>query len=271
MIRKIAACLFLPTLAAAAACSITDRAPDERDQERAVESGSAAPAASTASPGGPGAPSSPSAGEAQDGRAADGNAARAQRDLRRAVLFLGTSLTAGYGLGAELAYPARLQELIDSAGLPFRVVNAGLSGETSAGGLRRLDWSLQDTLDVLVLELGANDGLRGLRVPELQANLDSILTRTQRSYPDAALVVLGMEAPPNLGSSYTSAFRQVFRDVARKHDAELVPFLLDGVAAQRELNVDDGLHPNAEGHRRIARTVWETLGPLLERRASGQE
>jgi acyl-CoA thioesterase-1 len=185
---------------------------------------------------------------------------------RGVVLFLGTSLTAGYGTGEDLAFPALVQTMIDSAALPFRVVNAGISGETSAGGLRRLDWSLQEPIDVLVLELGANDGLRALDVNEMRANLDSILTRTRRTYPDAALVLLGMEAPPNLGATYTNAFRDVFRDLAHKHDAALVPFLLDGVAARPALNLDDGIHPNADGHRAVARTVWQTLGPVLLKR-----
>ena len=186
------------------------------------------------------------------------------------VLFLGTSLTAGYGVGEDLAYPALVQEKIDSAGLPFRVVNAGLSGETSAGGLRRLDWSLQQPIEVLVLELGANDGLRGLAVDAMRANLDSILTRTSRRYPDAGLVVLGMEAPPNLGPSYTREFREVYRDVAERHDAALVPFLLDSVAARPEMNLEDRIHPNPAGHRILARTVWRTLEAVLERHASAR-
>jgi acyl-CoA thioesterase-1 len=188
------------------------------------------------------------------------------RDERGTILFLGTSLTAGYGLGPELAFPALLQAKIDSAGLPFRVINAGLSGETSAGGLRRLDWQLQQPIEVLVLELGANDGLRGLDAAAMRANLDSILTRTRRTYPGAALVVAGMEAPPNLGPRYTAAFREAYVAVARKHDATLVPFLLEGVARVPSLNLSDGIHPNAEGHRRVANALWRTLRPVLEKR-----
>jgi acyl-CoA thioesterase-1 len=191
----------------------------------------------------------------------DGNGAAVQRGV---VLFLGTSLTAGYGLGEEFAYPALIQQKIDSAGLPFRVENAGVSGETSAGGLARLDWHLQQRVDVLVLELGANDGLRGLPVDALRANLDSILTRTRRKYPDVELVILGMEAPRNLGGGYTTAFRSVYRELAQKHDAALVPFLLEGVALQSHLNIADGIHPNAAGHRRVAETVWGVLGGVLE-------
>ncbi|HSJ07198.1 MAG TPA: arylesterase [Longimicrobiales bacterium] len=182
------------------------------------------------------------------------------------IVVVGTSLTAGYGIAAELAYPAVLQATIDSAGLPFEVVNAGISGETSAGGLRRIDWSLQQPVDVLILELGANDGLRALDPDAMRSNLDAILTRTKDRYPDADLLILGMEAPPNLGQVYTTRFRQVFREMARKHDAALVPFLLEGVAGNPALNLDDGIHPSPEGHRIIARTVWAELGPILESR-----
>lgn len=185
------------------------------------------------------------------------------------VLFVGTSLTAGYGLGEEFAYPALIQAKIDSAGLPFHVVNAGVSGETSAGGLRRLDWMLQQPVDVLVVELGANDGLRGLPVQALRDNLDTLLRRTRERYPNAALVLLGMEAPPNLGPDYRSAFRGVYRDLARQYDAALVPFLLDDVAARPWLNLDDGIHPNRDGQRIVARNVWAVLGAVLKERAKG--
>ena len=189
-------------------------------------------------------------------------------DERGVVLFLGTSLTAGYGIGADVAYPEIIQQKIDSAGLPFRVVNGGISGETSAGGLARLDWMLQQPIDVLFLELGANDGLRGYDIDELRANLDAIIRHTREVYPDAAIVLAGMEAPPNMGEGYTRRFRDTFRQLARTHDLPLVPFLLEGVAAETDLNIEDGIHPNAEGHRRIAETVWEVLAPVLHERAS---
>lgn len=185
------------------------------------------------------------------------------------VLFVGTSLTAGYGLGEEYAFPALIQAKIDSAGLPYRVVNAGVSGETSAGGLRRIDWMLQRPVDVLVVELGANDGLRGLPVDQLRENLDAILGRARERYPEVALVLLGMEAPPNLGPDYRSAFRDVYRDLAEAYDAALVPFLLEGVAARPWLNLADGIHPNVEGQRLLARNVWQVLAPLLLSRAGG--
>ena len=179
------------------------------------------------------------------------------------VLFVGTSLTAGYGIGADFAYPAIIQQKIDSARLPYRVVNAGISGETTAGGLRRIDWSLQQPVDVLVLELGANDALRGLSVDSMKSNLDSIIRLTRAKYPKAKIVIAGMEAPPNLGSAYTTRFRDAFRDVAEQHNAVLVPFLLEGVGGRRELNQDDGMHPTAVGQRILANNVWPYLRPLL--------
>jgi acyl-CoA thioesterase I len=200
-----------------------------------------------------------------DGAAADSSRTTSASDERATVLFVGTSLTAGLGVGEDVAFPARIQAKIDSAGLPFTVVNAGISGETSAGGLARLDWMLQQPIDVLVLELGANDGLRGYDVDAMRANLDTILTRTRARYPEAALVIAGMEAPPNLGARYTERFRDTFRDLARKHDAALVPFLLEGVAGEAAFNQEDRIHPSAEGHEVIARNVWEVLRPVLER------
>lgn len=167
-------------------------------------------------------------------------------------------------MGADAAFPALIQARIDSARLPYRVVNAGLSGETSAGGLERLAWSLQDSIAVLVLELGANDGLRGLPVEQMRSNLEEILTRTREAYPDVQLVIAGMEAPPNLGARYTREFREVFPELAREYDAELIPFLLEDVAAEPGLNQADGIHPNAEGHAIIAATVWEVLKPVLQ-------
>ncbi|MEX0907209.1 MAG: arylesterase [Gemmatimonadota bacterium] len=184
------------------------------------------------------------------------------------VLFIGTSITAGYGIGEEFAYPAVIQQMIDSAGLPYRVSNAGVSGETSAGGLRRIDWALQQPIDVLVVELGANDGLRGLPVADMRADLDSLLSRARARYPDVRIVLLGMEAPPNLGEAYTTAFRSVFPELAARHDAALVPFVLDSVVADRSLNIEDGVHPNPAGHRIIARNVWRALGPVLRAHAA---
>jgi acyl-CoA thioesterase-1 len=198
-----------------------------------------------------------------DDSATAGDSATPRSAERSVVLFVGTSLTAGYGVGPELSYPSVIQQLIDSAGLPFTVVNAGISGETSAGGLRRIDWSLQQPAVALVLELGANDALRGLDPGAMYDNLDAILTRARTVNPDIAIVIAGMEAPPNLGGDYASRFRDVFSRLAREHDAGLVPFLLDGVAADPALNLDDGIHPNAAGHRILARNVWAVLDDVL--------
>ncbi len=183
------------------------------------------------------------------------------RDLP-VVVFLGTSLTAGLGLENDRdTYVARLEEMADSAGRPFQAVNAGVSGETSAGGLRRLDWLLREPVDVLVLELGANDGLRGQDPAAMSENLTQIIRRTRVRYPAVRIVLAGMEAPPNLGELYTGAFRQVFVDVAQGEEAELIPFILDGIAGVAELNQSDRIHPTAEGHRLAAVNAW----PFLER------
>lgn len=181
------------------------------------------------------------------------------------VVFLGTSLTAGLGLsGPEESYVARVDALADSAGHPIRAVNAGVSGETSAGGLRRLDWVLRRPVDILVLELGANDGLRGQDPAAMEENLRAIVRRTRTRYPGTSVLIAGMEAPPNLGPTYTSAFRSVFPRVAESTDAALIPFLLEGVAGVPELNQDDGIHPTARGHRLMAATLWPHLEPLVE-------
>jgi acyl-CoA thioesterase-1 len=185
-------------------------------------------------------------------------------DDRPVVVFLGTSLTAGLGLANdEDTYVARVAELADSAGTPIRAVNAGVSGETSAGGLRRLDWVLREPLDVLVLELGANDGLRGQDPFATFDNLVEIMRRTRTRYPAARIVLAGMEAPPNLGPLFTDAFRSVFVDAAEQEGALLIPFLLEGVAGVPELNQSDRIHPTPEGHRIMARTVWGVLGPVV--------
>jgi len=181
------------------------------------------------------------------------------------VVFLGTSLTAGFGLELEAdGYVAVLARLAEADGHPFQAVNAGVSGETSAGGLRRLDWILREPLDVLVIELGANDGLRGQAPDVMEDNLTEIIRRTRTRYPEARFVIAGMEAPPNLGDAYTSIFRAVFPAVAEEEDAVLIPFLLVGVAGVPELNQDDRIHPTPEGHRRIAETVWPILRDVLD-------
>ena len=188
---------------------------------------------------------------------------RAALDARPVVLFFGTSLTAGLGLDPEEAYPALIQRRIDSAGLGYRVVNGGVSGETSAAGLRRIDWLLQEPVAVLVLELGANDALRGQNVAAARANLQAIIDRTRARYPAVRVVVAGMEAPPNLGGRYTREFRDLFVTLARDNRAVLIPFLLEGVGGVPELNQPDGIHPNPEGARVVADNVWRMLAPVL--------
>jgi acyl-CoA thioesterase-1 len=184
---------------------------------------------------------------------------------RPSVVFLGTSLTAGMGLEPEQAYPALIQRKIDSAGLDFHVVNAGVSGETSAGARRRIDWVLREPVSVLVLETGANDGLRGLPVDSLKANIQAVFDRARALDPPPRLVLIGMRIPPNYGLAYTGRFHAVYRDLARQNGAELVPFLLEGVGGNPSLNQADGIHPSAEGQRLMAETVWKVLEPLLRR------
>jgi acyl-CoA thioesterase-1 len=178
---------------------------------------------------------------------------------RPRVVVLGDSLTAGYGLDAGEAYPSLVQQRLREAGLDVDIVNAGVSGDTSAGGLRRLDWSLEGGANVLVVALGGNDALRGLSTGELRRNLAAIIERARQRR--VTVVLAGMEAPPNLGRAYTASFRQVYRDLAAEYRIALIPFLLDGVAGRPALNQADLIHPNAEGARRIAAVVW----PFVER------
>jgi len=178
-------------------------------------------------------------------------------------VFLGDSLTAGLGLSPEASYPALLQRKLDDRGYRYEVVNAGVSGDTSAGGLRRLDWSLEGDVKVLVVALGANDGLRGLSPQDLTANLSTILDRARDK--GITVILAGMEAPPNYGADYTRQFRAVYLDVAKKYEVRFVPFLLHGVAGISGLNQSDGIHPNARGAQLIAELLWPALEPVLVR------
>jgi acyl-CoA thioesterase-1 len=184
---------------------------------------------------------------------------------RPAILFLGDSLTAGLGLAEPErdAYPALIQAKIDEARLPHRVVNAGVSGDTTAGGVRRIVWVLRQRIDVLVLALGANDGLRGVLPAASQKNLEDIITRVRTANPQVKVVLAGMMMPDNMGQDYTKAFREIFPAVAEKTGAALVPFLLEGVGGRPEMNQGDGIHPNPRGHAVMADTVWKVLRPLL--------
>ena len=183
---------------------------------------------------------------------------------KKTILFFGNSLTAGYGLADESqAFPGRIQDKIDSLGLSYKVVNAGNSGETSAGGKGRIDWVLQQPVDIFVLELGANDGLRGIAVTETVKNLQAILDKVKTKYPSARVLLLGMQVPPNLGKDYTTAFKNLYPALASKNQASLVPFLLDGVGGVPALNQADGIHPTAEGARIVANNVWGILKGML--------
>ena len=186
-------------------------------------------------------------------------------DSRGTLLFLGTSLTAGLGLDPDSAFPQRIQRKIDASRLPYQVVNAGVSGETSAGLLRRLDWVLRQPAAVIVVETGANDGLRGLPVSATRATIADVLSRIRREQPSASILLVQMEAPPNLGQEYTSAFHAMFGELAREHGATLTPFLLEGVAGEARLNQGDGIHPNNAGERIVADNVWRALQPMLTR------
>jgi acyl-CoA thioesterase-1 len=185
-------------------------------------------------------------------------------DGRPLVVFFGTSLTAGLGLNLDQAYPALIQAKLDSAHLPYRVVNAGVSGATSADGLERVDWVLKQGVAVFVLELGANDALRGQDLRATRRNLQAILDHVRAQRPTARIIVAGMQAPPNLGRPYGEAFRGMFVDLSRANHASLIPFLLAGVAGVDSLNNADGLHPNAAGSRRVAQNVWDVLVPVLK-------
>jgi acyl-CoA thioesterase-1 len=179
------------------------------------------------------------------------------------ILFFGDSITAGYGLNPDRAFPALIQQQIDSLGLNYTVVNAGLSGETSAGGLRRVDWVLQQGVDIFVLELGGNDGLRGLNLQQTKANLQGIIDKVKAKYPQALIVLAGMEVPPNLGADYTLEFREMYVELAQENDVLFIPFILEGVGGVPELNLPDQIHPNEEGHRKVAQHVWGYLADVL--------
>jgi len=181
----------------------------------------------------------------------------------KTILFFGNSLTAGYGLDPSEAFPTLIQNKIDSLNLPYKAINAGNSGETSSGGKNRIDWLLRQKVDVFVLELGANDGLRGIPVPETKRNLQAIIDRVKAKYPEAKMVLLGMEIPPNMGGRYAEEFRVIFRQLATQNNMAFVPFLLEGVGGIRDLNLPDGVHPTAQGHKILARNVWEVLEGVL--------
>lgn len=179
------------------------------------------------------------------------------------ILFYGNSLTAGYGVEPAQAFPALVGQKIDSAGLNYQVVNAGLSGETTAGGKSRISWVMRQPVDVFVLELGGNDGLRGLPLSATRQNLQAIMDTVRRKSPQATIVLAGMQIPPNMGTTYTKEFRGLFKELADKNKAILIPFLLENVGGVAKLNQADGIHPTPAGHKIVANTVWKILQPVL--------
>jgi acyl-CoA thioesterase-1 len=202
-----------------------------------------------------------------EGSSADAEIESSSGEDRRVVMFLGTSLTDGYGLEREDAYPARIQEKADSAGLPWEVVNAGLSGEKSAAALQRVrGWLIRQPFEVLVVETGANDMLTGANVDTMRANIQSIIDTVRAARPDVRIILVGMMAAPNLGPRYVRDFNGTFPALAEENQLTFIPFLLEGVAGQSALNLADGIHPNEDGHRVIATHVWQTLEPILRER-----
>lgn len=179
---------------------------------------------------------------------------------QKTILFFGNSLTAGYGIEKEDAFPGLTQQRIDSLGLDYRVINGGLSGETTAGGLNRLDWFLEDEPYIFVLELGGNDGLRGIELSETKSNLEKIIDKVRTKYPSTKIILAGMQIPPNMGPEYTQEFQTIYPEVSKEKNVTLIPFLLEGVAGDPELNLPDGIHPTEEGHKIVFETVW----PFIE-------
>lgn len=188
---------------------------------------------------------------------------KSKTEDKQTILFFGNSLSAGYGLDKNQAFPALIQNKIDSLQMPYKVVNAGLSGETTAGGLRRIEWILRQKVDVFVLELGGNDGLRGTDTESTYNNLKGIIDIVQKTYPACKIVLAGMEAPPNMGDEFTSKFRENYKRLAKEYDLTLIPFLLDKVGGVPALNLPDGIHPTPKGHQIVAGTVWKYLEGVL--------
>ena len=184
---------------------------------------------------------------------------------RATILFYGNSLTAGLGVEPEQSFPNLISQRLDSLGYHYFVINAGLSGETTASGVNRLEWVLRQPVDIFVLELGANDGLRGIPLHETRKNLETIIGKVREANPQVQIILTGMQLPPNMGPAYTAEFRELFPDLAQTYDLLLVPFLLEGVGGVPELNQPDGIHPTPEGHEILAENVWKVLQPALRR------
>jgi acyl-CoA thioesterase I len=187
----------------------------------------------------------------------------AKNEKAKTIVFYGNSLTAGYGVDPSESFPSIVQDKIDSLQLPYKVINAGVSGETTAGGKSRIDWILRQPVNIFVLELGGNDGLRGIPIAETSKNLQAIIDRVREKYPEAKIILAGMQVPPNMGRNYATQFRVVFEQLAAKNNVELIPFLLENVGGIASLNQADGIHPNPQGARIVAENVWKVLQPML--------
>lgn len=198
-------------------------------------------------------------------QAENSTAETAKTGSKKTILFFGNSLTAAYGLKPTEGFPAIIQQKLDSLGLDFKVVDAGVSGNTTADGKSRIDWVLKQQIDVFVLELGGNDALRGLPVADAKTNLQAIIDAVKTKNPNVLLVIAGMQAPPNLGKIYATDFKKMYPDLARSNSALLIPFLLEGVGGEYDLNQKDGIHPTAKGHKMVAENVWEIIGPTLQK------
>jgi len=183
--------------------------------------------------------------------------------MKKTILFFGNSLTAGYGLDPDQAFPNLIQQKINEQNGNYTVVNAGLSGETSAGGLSRIGWVISQPVDIFILELGANDGLRGLPLESTRENLQGIIDKVKTKYPNIKIILAGMMVPPNMGEAYSNEFIRIYPELAKKNNTKLIPFLLDGVAGNPDLNQADGIHPNIEGHKIVADNVWKVLKTIL--------
>lgn len=186
-----------------------------------------------------------------------------KKESRKNILFFGNSLTAAYNLDPSEGFTTIIQQRLDSLNLNYKVINAGLSGETTAGGNERIDWVIRQKVDIFVLELGANDGLRGIDPTASYQNLQSMLTKVKTKYPDVKIILAGMLAPPNMGAKFTTEFKNMYPKLAEENDTELIPFFLEGVAGQPELNLPDGIHPNVEGQKIVAENVWAVLKNIL--------
>lgn len=190
-------------------------------------------------------------------------AAQVHAQSAKTILFFGDSITAGLGVDQEQAFPALIQNKIDSLGLNYEVINGGLSGETSAGGLRRIDWVLQRDIDIMILELGGNDGLRGIDLSSTKQNLQDIIDKVEAKNPNVEIILAGMQVPPNLGQDYTREFENLYPNLARENNLSLIPMIMDKLGGDQDLIQGDGIHPTPEGHKEISDTVWKVLKPVL--------